>query len=82
MLSKGFRGFLCPVSLFYGKKPTFWDYLSVPFSGSRRNPSEDFPFDYLETLNMGQASSPKTLVSYRKITTPGKNPKAFTEKLE
>jgi hypothetical protein len=31
-----------------------------------------------ETLKMGQTSSPETLVSYQK-TTPGKNPKDFTQ---
>ena len=52
----------------FGKKPTFRDYLSVPFSGSRSNPGED----HLETLKMGQTSRPETLHFYQKIT-PDKN---------
>ena len=56
-------------SLFYGKKPKYRDYLFVPSSESRVNP----------TLKMGQINSPETLGSYHKIITPGKNPKAFKE---
>ena len=33
--------------------------------------------DYFEALKMEQINSPETLVSYRKITTWGRNPKAF-----
>jgi hypothetical protein len=35
--------------------------------------------DYFETLKMGQTSIAETLVSYHKITIPGKNPKAFRQ---
>ena len=41
VLSKGFS-FFCPAFLFYGKKPTFPDYLSVSSSGSQGNPREDW----------------------------------------
>ena len=50
------------VSLF-GQEPTFWDYLRVPFSGSRGNPGDD-----VETLKMGHTSSPKTLVPDQTMT--------------
>jgi hypothetical protein len=37
---------------------------------------------HLETLKMGQTSSPETLVSYQTKTTLGKNPKHFVQHYE
>ena len=38
-------------SLFFSKKPTFRDYFSVPFSGSRGNPREDDIITPAEAFN-------------------------------
>jgi hypothetical protein len=50
---------------FFGKKPTFRDYLSH--------------LQGLDTLKMGQRSSPETLFFFYQKTTPGKNPKDFIQ---
>jgi hypothetical protein len=68
-LSLGF--YMAP---FFGKKPTFWEYLSVPSSGSQDNTN-------LETQMMGQRCSPETFVSYQKMML-GKNPKAFLQQIQ
>jgi hypothetical protein len=56
------------------QEPTFQDYLSVPSSGSWGEPGKA----HLETLMIGQTTSPETLVSYQK-TKPGKNSKDFIQ---
>jgi hypothetical protein len=61
----------CPASLFYGKKPTFQDYLSVPSSESQGNPREE-----VRSLGAGAYTGVVSRGTIKK-TIPGKKPKSL-----